>query len=643
MSATARTIPAMFTDSVRRFPENVMMMEKKRSAWKKSTFQEIQVLVHQCAAGLLSLGVKKGDRIALIAEGRNEWVVSELGVLFAGAVSVPLSVKIEELSELKFRLSHSGSKMVIVSKNHFPKIMKIRGDLPDLETVILLDPDGPLTEDEIGFPDLMKRGAEYLASHWKSFEQAWTSVQENDIATISYTSGTTADPKGIMLTHRNYTSNVEQCNRHLTLPSYYLTLLILPWDHAFGHTAGVYLFMSIGGTVASVQSGKTPMETLRNIPANIKELQPHFLLSVPALAKNFRKNIEKAISEKGGVIESLFKKALEIAYQHYGDGWNGGTPKGKPIHPMYRLCDALIFRKIRASFGGRLDFFIGGAAVLDADLQHFFTAIGLPMYQGYGLTEAAPVISANTPAMHKFGSSGRVLPDLQIRITDEEGNEVPKGHKGEIRVKGENVMAGYWHNERATREVLDNGWLRTGDIGYLDEDDFLYVLGREKSVLISYDGEKYSPEGIEEAILAQSPFIDQIMLYNDHCPYTLGLIVPNKESLLGWMKRKKLTCGTPEGQEAALSLLQSEIDRYRESNKASGTFPERWLPASLVVLGEGFTEQNRLLNSTLKMVRGRITEFYKARIDFALTSEGKNILNYQNRMIIKRLEEGEER
>lgn len=639
MTPIHRTIPRLFTESVEKFSNNSMMVEKKGVAFTGSTFKEIETLVHRCAAGLLSLGIQKGDRVALIAEGRNEWVISELGLLFAGGTSVPLSVKIEELSELKFRLSHSGAKMVIVSGSHVQKVMKIRKDLPDLETVILLDPNGPLAEDEIGFGDLLERGKSYLTSHWQSFEKTWTSLREEDLATISYTSGTTADPKGIMLTHRNYTANVEQCNRHLTLPPYYLTLLILPWDHAFGHTAGVYLFMSIGGAIASVQSGKTAMETLRNIPANIKELRPHFLLSVPALAKNFRKNIEKAIGEKGALIDALFRKGVEIGQRHYGDGWNKGKRVGKPTHPLYLLCDTLIFKKIRASFGGRLDFFIGGAAVLDADLQHFFTAVGLPMYQGYGLTEAAPVISTNTPDAHKFGSSGRVLPDLQIRITDDEGNDVPKGQKGEIRVKGENVMAGYWHNDRATKEVLCQGWLRTGDIGYIDEDDFLFVLGREKSVLISHDGEKYSPEGIEEAILAQSPFIDQIMLYNDHCPYTLGLIVPSRDAILGWLKHQRLSCHTPEGQEAALKLLQGEIDHYRDANKAAGTFPERWLPSALVVLGEGFTEQNRMLNSTLKMVRGRITEFYKARIDFALSPEGKSATNYQNRMIIKRFEE----
>ena len=617
-----------------------MMWEKKEASYKGSTYREIQESVHRCAAGLLTLGIKRGDRIGLIAEGRNDWVIAELGILYAGAINVPLSVKLEERSDLKFRLAHSGCRMVIVSGTQVQKVMKIRNDLPDLEKVILLDPQGTLAEDEIGFQDLLERGKTYLRSHSEEFERMWQSIQERDPATISYTSGTTADPKGIILTHRNYTANVKQCSAHLPQPDWYCSLLILPWDHSFAHTAGVYLLMSIGASMASVQVGKTPMETLKNIPVNIKEVRPTFLLSVPALAKNFRKNIEKGIAEKGKLIWNLFRKGLEIAYAHYGNGWNGGKLPAKPKHLIYRLCDALIFKKIRASFGGRLDYFIGGAAHLDIELQQFFHAIGIPMYQGYGLTEAAPVISANTPAKHKFGSSGSILPDLQVKICDEHANALPVGQKGEIVVKGENVMAGYWKNERATRETLRDGWLFTGDIGYIDEDGFLFVMGREKSVLISHDGEKYSPEGIEETIVAHSPFIEQVMLYNNQSPYTVALIVPTKESLLAWLKSNKLTCHTDEGQVATLRLLQSEIDRYRAGNKNAGLFPDRWLPSAVCVLGEGFTEQNRMLNSTLKIVRGRIAEFYKNRIDFAVTPEGKDICNHQNKTIIKRLEEG---
>ncbi|MCX6134460.1 MAG: AMP-binding protein [Ignavibacteriales bacterium] len=641
MSASyPRTIPRLFEDSVQKFSEKIMMWEKRGDAYKGSTYREIQESVHQCAAGLISLGLEKGDRLGLISEGRNDWVIAELGILYTGAINVPLSVKLEERSDLKFRLAHSGCRMVVVSGNQAQKVMKMRVDLPDLEKIILLDPQGQLAEDEIGFPELLSRGKEYLKRHRSDLERRWQSIQEHDPATISYTSGTTADPKGVTLTHRNYTANVKQCSDHLPQPEWYCSLIIIPWDHSFGHTAGIYLLTSIGASMASIQSGKTALETLRNIPTNIKEIKPTFLLSVPALAKNFRKNIEKGISEKGKLVWNLYRKGLEIAYAHYGDGYNGGKDVGKPIHPLYTLCETLIFRKIRASFGGRLDYFVGGAAHLDVELQRFFNAIGLPMYQGYGLSEAAPVVSCDTPTKHKFGSSGTVLPRIDVKICDDQGNALPVGQKGEIVVRGENVMAGYWNNERATRETLRDEWLFTGDIGYLDADGFLFVLGREKSVLIGHDGEKYSPEGIEETIVAHSPFIEQVMLYNNQSSYTVGLIVPNKEAVLGYLKHKHLSCHTDEGQTAALRLLESEINRYREGNKSAGMFPERWLPAAVAVLGEGFTEQNRLMNSTMKIVRGRISEFYQNRIEYALTPEGKDFCNHQNKNIVKRFEEG---
>ncbi|HEY6953431.1 MAG TPA: long-chain fatty acid--CoA ligase, partial [Bacteroidota bacterium] len=206
-------------------------------------------------------------------------------------------------------------------------------------------------------------------------------------------------------------------------------------------------------------------------------------------------------------------------------------------------------------------------------------------------------------------------------------------------IKGENVMLGYWKNEKATREVLRDGWLYTGDIGYVDSDGFLFVLGREKSLLISHDGEKYSPEGIEEMIVAHSSYIDQMMLYNNQSPSTVALVVPNRDAVLGWLSRNKLTLDSPVGQDAALRMLEHEIDAYKQGGQFGGMFPERWLPSAIGVLGEGFTEQNRFLNSTMKMVRGRIAEFYKNRIDYLFTAEGKNICNQQNRTIIKRLGE----
>jgi long-chain acyl-CoA synthetase len=637
MAVTAqRTLPQLFEDSVAKYSGNILMWEKKGDVYLGTTYSEMQLLVHWCAAGLINLGINKGDRLALIAEGRNDWVVSELGILFIGAINVPLSVKIDELSDLKFRLAHSGCRVVIVSGAQAEKVRAIKNDLPELGKIILLDGE-PQAEEELSFGKLLEAGKNYLDSHKYEFETRWRSISENDPANICYTSGTTADPKGIILTHRNYTANIEQSSALLKIPEWFCSLLILPWDHAFAHTAGVYLLMKNGASMASVQIGKTLMETLKNIPVNIKETRPAFLLSVPSLAKNFRKNIEKGIREKGEGVEKLFKKALDLAYSYNGIGWNRGKNTTAGMKLQMKLFDLLIFRKIRKNFGGRLEFFIGGGALLDIELQRFFYAIGIPMYQGYGLTEAAPVISANVPAKHKLGSSGHIVINLAVKICDEKGNELPISQQGEIVVKGENVMVGYWKNEKATRETIRDGWLYTGDLGYMDADGFLYVLGRAKSLLISHDGEKYSPEGIEEAIVGNSSYIDQIMLHNNQSPYTVALVVPNKDTILNYLKAQHLSPQDDVAQDMILKLLESEIAQYKSGGKYAGEFPERWLPAAIAILGECFTEQNHFLNSTLKMVRGKITDFYKDRIDFLFTAEGKDICNHQNRMIIRRM------
>jgi long-chain acyl-CoA synthetase len=639
MNTTAqRTLPQMFEKSVVKYSTNILMWEKKGSSYQGTTYRGIQTQVHQCAAGLMQLGVQKGDRLALISEGRNDWVVSELGILFTGAINVPLSVKIDELSDLKFRLAHSGCRAVIVSGLQVHKIRSIKNDLPELLNIILLDGD-PQNNEELAFGKILEMGRNFLSSHKNDFEVRWQSISENDAANICYTSGTTADPKGIILTHRNYTANIEQASATLPIPEWYTSLLLLPWDHAFAHTAGIYTLMKNGASMASVQQGKTPMETLKNVPINIRETRPTFLLSVPALAKNFKKNIEKGIKEKGPGVEKLFNRALNLAYAYNGNGFDKGKNATLGMKLEYKLYDLIIFKKIRRNFGRRLQFFIGGGALLDIELQKFFYAIGLPMYQGYGLTEAAPIISDNVPMKHKLGSSGAIIPNLAVKICNEEGKDVPVGQQGEIVVKGENVMVGYWKNEKATRETIRDGWLYTGDLGYLDADGFLYVLGRAKSLLISHDGEKYSPEGIEEAIVGNSPYIDQIMLHNNQSPYTVALIVPNKENILNYLKNQHLDAGEQMGQDAALKLIENDIAEYKGKGKYTGEFPERWIPSAIALLGDGFTEQNHFLNSTLKMVRGKITEFYKDRIDFLFTVEGKDICNHQNRMIIKRMGE----
>ncbi|MGM0530142.1 MAG: AMP-dependent synthetase/ligase, partial [Bacteroidota bacterium] len=442
--------------------------------------------------------------------------------------------------------------------------------------------------------------------------------------------------KGIILSHRNYTANVEQALTLMDIPEYYKTLLILPLDHSFAHTAGIYSFIASGASIGTVEVGKNQMETLRNIPKNIKELKPNLLLSVPALAKTFRKNIEKGIREKGPGIDKLFQRGLKTAYAYNKEGYNRGKGLQFLKAPLLKLYDKLIFSKIREGFGGELDFFIGGGALLDLELQRFFYAIGMPMFQGYGLSETSPIISSNTPHKHKLGSSGFLVENIELKICDENGKELPLGEKGEIVVRGENVMVGYWKNEKATRESIKDGWFYTGDLGYMDKDGFLYVLGRYKSLLIGNDGEKFSPESIEEALVEHSDYIDQCMLHNNQDPYTVGLIVPNKEAVKNYVAQQGFSIQSEEGQNAALQLIQDEIDKFKNGGEYRDMFPERWLPTAITVLGEAFTEENKMLNSTLKIVRRKIEDFYKDRIDFLYTPEGKNIFNHQNKNIVSR-------
>jgi long-chain acyl-CoA synthetase len=632
-----KTIIDLFENSVQKYGNNLYLLEKKTDRYEGITYNETKEQVYKVAAGLLALGIKKGDRIALLSESRTDWVTSELGVLHTGAISVPLSILLKEGADLKFRLDHSESRWVILSANQLEKINSIKQDLKNLEKIILLDPRESYTQDEIYIGDVRKMGEEYMKNNHDKFMETIKSVGPDDYANICYTSGTTADPKGIILSHRNYTANIEQALTLMDVPEWWSTLLILPWDHSFAHTVGIYIMMAVGASLAAVQSGKSYLDSLKNIPGNIREIKPVFLLSAPALAKNLRKGIEKGIREKGAFAEKLFNHALKVAYFYNGTGWDKGRGLKILLKPIYKLYDIILFSKIRASFGGRLKFFFGGAALLDIELQKFFYAIGIPMLQGYGLSEASPVISGNMEKRHKLGSSGFLVNNLELKICDEDGNQLDAGKKGEIIVRGENVMKGYWKNEKATRETIREGWLYTGDMGYIDEDGFLYVLGRFKSLLISDDGEKYSPEGIEETITDRSALIDQLMLYNNQNKYTTALLVPNREALVRWSKNNNISLTESKGPEAVLNEIESVINQYKQGGIYDDLFPSRWLPAAIAILDEPFNMDNKCQNSTGKMVRSKIIERYKDKIDFLYSPEAKNIVNQTNLAAIKRV------
>jgi long-chain acyl-CoA synthetase len=408
-------------------------------------------------------------------------------------------------------------------------------------------------------------------------------------------------------------------------------LIILPLDHCFAHVAGFYTMMSYGASIGTVPSGKNGKEALRNIPSSIMTFKPNVMLSVPTLAKNFKKNIENGIKKSGKTVERLYNFALKNAIAYHKEGYNRGTEFADIFRkPMMLLFDKIIFKKVREGLGGQMKFFVGGGALLDIDLQRYYCAIGIPMYQGYGLSEATPIISANAESKHIFGSSGKVVQPMEIKILDADGKELPFGEKGEICIKGENVMAGYWKNPKSTADTIVDGWLHTGDMGYMRDEEMLYVVGRFKSLLIAADGEKYSPEGIEENLVESSKYIDGAILHNSQDPYTIALITPNKEALKAYAKELGLDPKSEEAKVKMLQKLQEEVDMYRPGGRLNGMFPERWLPAAVCVLPEPWTEQNHFLNSSMKVVRGRIEEAYKEHMEYAYTPEGKNIVNSKN-------------
>lgn len=611
-----KTLIDLFEDSVGKFSENTFLLEKRDGAFKPTTYSETKLIAQQFGAGLCSIGFRRKSNASILSEGRNLWIIGELAIFYAGGVNVPLSIKLEESSDLLFRLIHAEVELIIVSERQLPKIRSIKSSLPLLKHIVILDKISDLLEGELFVDDVIEMGKSFIEKEGEKFLEIGHSIQNNDYATITYTSGTTADPKGVILTHRNYTANVEQALTCMTIPEKFKNFIILPLDHCFAHVVGFYIMISQGAIVATVQQGKSAMETLKNIPLNIMEVKPNLILSVPALAKSFKKNIENSVKSKGGFIWGLYNFALKVAFAYNRDGWDRGKNGTFMLYPLKLLFDKILFSKMRQAMGGELEFFVGGGALLDKELQKFYYAIGIPMYQGYGLSEATPIISANTPIRHKLGSSGIPVKPLEIKIMSNEGEILPLGESGEIVIKGENVMAGYWKNPISTKEAVKDGWLYTGDLGFMDPDGFLHVKGRFKSLLIGSDGEKYSPEEIEEVIVTQSNIIQQMMLYNNQSAYTIAIIVADKNSPL-------------KGRELVKAVWE-DIERYKGKGIYAGIFPERWLPAALILTLDPFTEQNRMINSTMKMVRSKVEEAFKERIEFAYTPEGKDLYNKLN-------------
>ncbi|MFN8255467.1 MAG: AMP-binding protein [Bacteroidales bacterium] len=640
-----RTVINMLKTAAEKYSDIGYLFDRTDKGWMKKTFNEVHVESDFIAAYLISTGIKKGDKIAVLAEGRTGWVIGEYGILKSQATSVPLSIKLLP-EEVLFRLNHSEAKGIFVSHNTFEKIASIWNKIEqkgfrifyldnDLETLKKDAKDFgiEIEKDAVMYGDMLEKGKKFYFENLEIVKNSAESIEEPDVVTISYTSGTTGNPKGIMLTHLNYYSNSNDAMNYFQLPEGYKTLLILPLDHSFAHTVGTYITLIKGIGIYFVDARGGGMNAIKNFPINLKEVNPDFLLTVPALTGNLMKKITDGIKEKGAFISWLFNSGMNAGIKINGNGFKKAGLWTRMLNYIpYKLANALIFKKVRSIFGTSMKFCVGGGALLDIKQQRFFYTLGIPVYQGYGLTEAAPIISANSVHTHKLGTSGPVIPGITCKIVDPNRIELPKGEKGEIVIKGNNVMAGYYKNEKATMEVLSDGWLYTGDMGYIEEDNFLMVVGREKALLISEDGEKYSPEEIEEAIVNCSPLIAQVMIYNDHKKFTTAIVTLDTQNVKKLINDKHIT-----DVQVLMKEIKNSFYQFKYEKDYENKFPEKWIPSVFSIVEEPFSEENKMINSMLKMVRYKIAEAYQLNIN-EMYSEGRTTsVNPKNEDIIKNL------
>ncbi len=623
-----RTVLRMLNDAAKKYANSPYLSQKGNNGWYAKTFKESNQESDYLAIGLMRLGINKSDKISILAEGRIYWVTTEYAILKAGAVSVPLSIKLVP-EEILFRINHSESKAIVLSRNSFEKVAPIWSQIKaDGFKVIYLDNDlAPLQailekhnispESIVMYDTLLVDGQTHYKKEQAKLQALVDEIKEDDTVTISYTSGTTGNPKGIMLTQLNYFANSNDALNFFKIPEGFRTLIILPLDHSFAHTVGIYIALIKGLSISFVDSRGGSVNTLKNIPINLKEVSPDFLLTVPALSGNFMNKINSAIDEKGGFVKWLFDTGMKAGIRIHQEGYRKANTWVRMLNYIpYKIADKLVFKKVRAIFGENLSFCVGGGALLDIKQQKFFYTLGVPIYQGYGLTEATPIISANTVGIHKLGTSGRLVPGVDCRILSPEGSEMQQGKKGEIVIQGLNVMKGYYKNDKASSEVLKNGWLHTGDLGYMEKDDFLMVVGREKALLISEDGEKYSPEEIEEAIANSSDYIEQVMIYNDHKRYTTAIVTLDAAKVKTLVKNENIQ--TPS---VLMTELKKSFYQFKTEKDYARKFSDKWIPSIFTIADEAFSEENKMINSTMKMVRYKIVTHYQTEINAMYANE----------------------
>ena len=595
------TLTQMFYETVERYGyKDACFRCKAGGAWHTLTHADVLQRVVRTGLALGRLGVRRGDRVAILAENRPGWAVADFACLCIGVTNVPVYPTLPA-NQIRYILKDSGARAIFVSTApQTAKIREIRAELPELKHVIAMDRDAA-GDGVIGLWDLYALGAQAeAAGEGKDFRAVALATQPDDVATIIYTSGTTGDPKGVMLTHDNIWFNVKSALRHFVLGPTDVTLSFLPLSHILERMAGHYGLFCVGATINYAESIDT-------IPQNLVEVRPTFVTSVPRLyEKMFARAHENALAG------NLLKRRLFHWAKRVGGRWADDViARRRPplaVRAQYALASRLVFSKIRARTGGRLRYFVSGGAPLAPDVARFFFAAGLPIFEGYGLTETSPVIAVNHPGQIRLGTVGKAIDEVEVHLAED----------GEIQTRGRHVMAGYFNLPEATRDVIGpDGWCRTGDIGEMDADGYLRITDRKKDLIVTAGGKNVAPQPIEGRAKT-SKFVANAVMLGDKRRFCIMLVVPQFEQLERWANHRNLVYADRDG---LIRHTEVQAKMEREVLEHLDGLARYEMPKKILLLEHDFTIESGDLTPTLKVRRRVVERKHQRKID-ALYAEG---------------------
>jgi long-chain acyl-CoA synthetase len=511
----------MFFSTAERLGDRTAFMYKQESKYLSITFNESKKSVKNIAAGLTSLEIKAGDKVAILSANRYEWAFSDYAILSLGAITVPIYPSLMP-DQVKYILADSETTVVICSDlEQYAKVAQVRGECPYLKMVVVMDSiddDG----NHLSLNALMKKGSELLENKPEMINEHIKNTKSDDLATIIYTSGTTGEPKGALLTHGNFLSNVEGSLEHIGVKETDTFLSFLPLSHVFERMAGHFLANYVGAAIAYAVS-------IDVVAENMAEVQPTIMTSVPRLYEKIYARIIESVESGSPIKRKIFYWSLGVGKEYINKIINKESISGG-LQFKRNLAYKLVFSKLAARVGGKMRFFVSGGAPLAKEIAEFFGAAGLIIYEGYGLTETSPVIAVNSESLFKFGTVGPVIPNVEAKIADD----------GEILTRGPHVMVGYFKKDEETKEVIDaEGWFHTGDIGYFDDDRCLTITDRKKNILVTSGGKNIAPQPIESKMVT-CKYIEQAMVVGDRRKFCTAVIVPDFENLEKWAKEQNM-------------------------------------------------------------------------------------------------------